>query len=160
MKNPPGGERCKRVIKNRCLFALCFADRYTKGSDLSRSGSTLCPSFVPSCSVSVYLPLFLITLPCHHVSSNNLPCFFFPSSSLFLPTNDNSSINKWAEKSFLTNKSGSDFSFSTSLSVSFVSVCCSIFLCLHLRCLQSELSFNTASIHYCHRVRRNESAVA
>lgn len=153
MKNPPGGERCWRVIKNRCLFPLCFADRYTEGSDLSHSGSWVCPSSVPSCSVSVCLLLLLITLPCHHVSCNNLPRFFFPSTSPFLPSNDNSSINKWAEKSFLTNKSGSDFSFSL-LSLSLWRACGSIFLCLRLLCLQSELSFNTTSMHYFHRLKR------
>lgn len=29
VKNPLGGERCWRVIKNRCLLPLCFADSYT-----------------------------------------------------------------------------------------------------------------------------------
>lgn len=85
------------------------------------------------------LPLFLHVLflsvfcycsffsPCHHVSCSNPPCFFLPSSSFSPLLNDNSPINNWAEKSFLTNKSGSDFSpsspLSLSLHVSFVSVC-------------------------------------
>lgn len=98
VKNPPGGARCWRVMKNRCLFPLCF---YAEGSALSCSGSSVCPSFVPPCSLSVCLALLLITLPCHRVSCNNLPRFF-PSSllSVFRPSNDNPSINNRAEKSF------------------------------------------------------------
>ena len=141
-----------RVIKNRCLPSL-----FTEGSDLSHSGSWVCPSFVPSCSVSVCLFLRLITLPCHHVSRNYLPCSLFPSTSPFLPSNDSSSINKWAEKSFWTNNLGSDFSFSPSLSL--FRAFGSIFPCLHSLCLQSELSLDTASIHYCHRLKR-KTAVA
>lgn len=64
VKNPPGGARCWRVMKNRCLFPLCFADLYTEGSALSCSGSSslsfLCSSMFSFCLSSLtphYSPL-------------------------------------------------------------------------------------------------------
>lgn len=157
VKNPPGGQRCWRVIKNRCLFPLSLADSCTGGCDLSHSGSSVCPSFVPPmfcfCLSSVTahfspLPprLNAMQQPAPHLLTSHFFFFSPQMTTLHRITGQRNHLYPACQAQI----SPPALSLSLSLYVPFVSACGSIFLCLHLQGLQSELSFKTASIHYGH----------
>lgn len=84
VKNPPGGARCWRVMKNRCLFPLCFADLYAEGSAPQLLGlfslSFLCSSMFSFCLSS--LPPHYSPLPPRLMQQ---PASSLPPSSLFSP---------------------------------------------------------------------------
>lgn len=85
LKNLPGGERCCRVMKNRCLFLLFFANCHTEGPDLSYSVFSVCPFFVASGFVLSILSYFPLLSPSTVSHAKDPLRLFFPSASPFLP---------------------------------------------------------------------------